>query len=90
VPKDADAEIQRLLEKLNGKGSHEAEATFLLAQKLGHIENSLISLNESMSSIQQTLAAILEKTNLPSELRTSLGGVEGKLRPEKPGALPRR
>jgi len=59
--KDTDAEIQRLLDDLEGKGFHEAEVTLSLDQKVGHVENALISFEKALDSIHRVLATILEK-----------------------------
>lgn len=37
MPKDTDAEIQRLLDSVKGKIMHEVETALLLAQKVGYI-----------------------------------------------------
>jgi hypothetical protein len=57
IPKDADAEIQGLLDGIKGKGVHEAEATLLLVRKIWQIESALISV---LNSIQQTFTTIME------------------------------
>jgi len=40
---------------------HEAEATFLLAQKVGQVESALRSVEETLYSIYNVLDAIVDK-----------------------------
>jgi len=50
---------------MKGKGSYESEAILLLAQKVGHVEIALRSVEETLDSIYNVLDAMLEKINSP-------------------------
>jgi len=65
MTKDTNEYIQERLHKVRGSGLHEAETTLLLAQKVGHVESALWSVEETLDSIYNVIDAMLEEINSP-------------------------